>query len=382
MFRTVSLVTAVMVSCASVAMAQNARIEAMGGVNIIDDIGAIPGAPADINDFVDVVQASSGGRPFIATKSLGDLFRVGLLGNTGLVLQSNLYDDALDGVDGSLPGQDLLPDAMPNPFPHLLLGLDLGDITLGAELFWEWTGAAFDDEEEPTVEFSGSVRNIGGIFGANIALGDLLISPLAGFGLPAGSGEAIKTIGNVSATEEYTTTDALYAILGAELGVPLFDADWYFGGFYTMESYQNKPGDDVADTNALDLLNTYAGFVAETIGDLLFAGQYSLNAGWSSEAQTDQDRITTLSISHIFATGVEKSVESIWIFDNLFARGGASLTIRDTVIHTGEDRTSRTPISIGTLNPTVGLGLTRGKWVFDILSVLGGWPGLVSGPRS
>ncbi|MFW6220886.1 MAG: hypothetical protein ACOC4C_00330 [Fibrobacterota bacterium] len=384
---------AVFITCvaASLSFAQNARIDAMGGVSVIDDIGAVTTAPADMNDFKDQVQASNSGEsfgPYIGIKSLGDMFSLGVLGNNGLVLDE-FYQSGIETVNDALEdGAGLAPqlDSDMPPIPHLLFGLDFDALTLGLDLFIEMNRSSYsrDADGDETTE-KGRVSNVGGILNANISLGDdMLLSPVVGFGRPS-----ISQISEEPDTtsSEWTSENGLFFTLGTEFGMRLLDASWFVGVFWSLEKF--RFADEITNTeetiNTNNTVNGYLGFTTNVLNNLLFAGEYSLTLDYNTDKPSDDISSTLTNVTHRWAAGLEKPVEGFWIFDQLIGRAGAFLEYSDDKVSSTNDDLEVETNSSGQgdytqVTPTVGLGLKKGLFQFDIVSSLTGWTGLVAGP--
>jgi hypothetical protein len=406
--------------CAS--FAQNARVNAIGGISIISDPINMISLPAYVNDYTDMIQATGtaapGLGPFMAIKSFGDKLNLGIVGNQGPMLQSKFYADAvtavnagLDAATTPLPGTPAAPVPLP-PIPHFYVGLNLDPIKLGFDLFVEYENTRYTTQTQTpaltsTTKDFGRVANAGGIANACIALGsDAYVSPLFGVSVP--NIHQITTTdpggGAATTTTEMRSVKGLTFLGGVDAGFPLLDLAWDVGGIYDYEQYQFSNVTPAGTTRGPDSPNhffdAYAGFVKDIETDLMFAAMYEFSLGFIGIKDTGTvGGITTttytdtIPISHFIALGMEKSVQSVWIFDELQARAGVNMTFGQTVpkFHskavtaaTGAATTidSHTPsmLTVSDITPTVGLGLTKGKFQFDIVSNLAGWVGIVSGP--
>ncbi|MBD3241712.1 MAG: hypothetical protein GF331_14065, partial [Chitinivibrionales bacterium] len=119
MGRRVAIVMAVVTMAAGLVTAQNARMDALGNLYILDDMSTLLTNPADMNDYGNTVQGTysdvggAGAALFMGVKSLGDMFNAGIT-----------YDS--DGI-------------LYDPVPHFLFGADFGPLGFGVDLFYERT---------------------------------------------------------------------------------------------------------------------------------------------------------------------------------------------------------------------------------------------------
>lgn len=405
------------------ALAQNARIDAMGGCNIVDDITRVLNLPAYMNDFTDQIQgtaASSSFGPSIGIKSFGNMLNVGIMAipvdyykyenlydvinpNTGeiitvvdieeggsrsTVLRSNFYNDAKDAFEFEPVIGDDLPSSFP-PIPHLIFGLDFNDLAFGLDFFLELTRhksvrKTTDDE----ITNKQRISNIGAILSANIELENLTISPLVGAGFPRVYGlNEVK--GPVNSKTEVESKRGSFVTGGIEIGFEGRSLLWTAGGFYTNETYQFKTTNiGKLDEYSNHFIDMYIGFVTEILGNLLLVTQYNFSVLIANQEDNTSggfdysNNVTT----HTFGVGLERPIEGFWIFDNIIPRTGMSFQMSDSTMKrensTGpKDETTTRPSAWTTdVVLTVGVGITKGIATLDFHVNYGYWLGLVSGP--
>jgi hypothetical protein len=388
--------------------AQNARVDALGGSSIVDDIINIVRNPADVTDYADNVQATATGAAFgaaIVTKSVGDMLTIGALANGGSVLQSNYYATAAAQVN--LAGGTALTGT-PGPIPRLLVGLDVDPLALGLAVFFEAErnkSVTTVDPPESKATISKRITNIGALLSANIEMGDAVLSPLFGLSLPRinGLNETDDGLGNIVTTEQ-KSQKGMMVKGGAELGVPMLDMDWTFGMFYTFEGYQFVTKAAGTDTEGPEypnhVVSAYLGFVTEIAGDVLLATEYGLTANVTKVKTESSDGLTpptitnvdngTTNYTHNVRVGIEKAIEGVWIFDALTPRAGLRWQILDqhtkNVTELSGAATSETVArtnsitGYGQVAPTLGLGVTKGAFAFDVLVNMGAFAGVAIGP--
>lgn len=390
--------------------AQVARIDAMGGCDVIDDISLILGYPANIVDYKDQVQATGGGALGLvfANKGISDIFTIGIIGNHPGFLRSDFYTDAVSAVQDVQVGTNPpdLPTNLPR-IPHLVLGLDFDMVQLGVDIFGEFATSHFSTQasNDDDIETSARVYNVGALLHAKIDFDGFVLSPIIGAGLPDAYAkyEVIPQAGTGGTTDEVETEENLLILGGVETAFDLQDVAMTIGATYAYEKYQFIRNDETgvvtrtpefADKNYF--LDAYAGLSGTALTDLLWVIQYDFSMGWNLEktettgAAPIVTETKTYDRAHLLHAGLEKPVSNVWIFDQIFGRGGIAVQISDdfTVIEeTGsgtnqftEEVKTNTSNAVTSVFPTVGLGLRKGGWTFDIVSRLSNWTGVVSGP--
>lgn len=373
----------VAVSLFSVGFAQNARIGALGGINIITDPANVFSLPAYMNDYPDFVQATGGANlaaSFVGIKSLSEHFSLGIIGLKNNMLDDDFYSTAITMINEATENVDL-KNSMPL-IPHALVGLNFGAVKIGADVYLELNKAKYTykaEESSGDIKEVGKVSNFGLVLNANLLFGDLCLSPIFGMSIP--SAKHKLDVGDES--DETKLEKGTSFKFGAEVGVPLFDIDWVAGLMFNTVRYQFVKDGNIFISN---FVNPYLGFEYVLPGDILFVGQYDLGIE-IDKVKPDVDDNPTVTkdnnISHLIAFGLEKDLVDVWIFDMLTVRGGINWVIGDNIQVVKNDDT-RERIDNSTDNsdfsPTVGLGLKKGIFTFDVVSNLGSWAGIISGP--
>lgn len=399
MFKKLFTVIAVIALSFSVS-AQNARVDAMGGCDIIDDIIGILGNPADMNDFGDQIQVtgSPGGfGPAIGIKSFGRNFNLGAMANMPIgvnssVLRSDFYQDAENEIENNadpLIGAIELPSSFPT-YPHLLFGADFDPVSIGLDLFIE--ANRYKDVTEPgadKVESTASISNFGTKLSANVELGNFVISPLFGIGFPRTKAEIVSEGTNVADTTiTFESEEKLFLNFGSELGLEVRGFNFIGGFFYTLESYQFNDRNTLQDKNKGSFIDAYLGLIAEVLNGMLFVTQYNLGIGIDQVTQitTDDHIVKSSDLSHDFRFGFERPISGVWIFDDLVPRAGIQYTIADTnrLKNESDDGDSITTENLANYSTqvqlTTGIGITKGIAAVDVAVVIGSWDGVLTGP--
>lgn len=372
--------------------AQNARVDAMGGCDIIDDIIGILGNPADMNDFGDQIQVTGSPTAFgpaIGIKSLGRNFNIGAMANMtpgsgSSVLQGEFYSSAEAAHEANLllPAPVDLPSSFPT-YPHVLFGLNFGNFALGIDAFLEIAKyKSVDDLGGDETERSASISNFGAIVSANIELGNLTISPLFGIGAPkaTGTNEALAT------TSDVETEKNLLISVGSELGLEIRDLNIFGGFFYRLEKYRFEIGGTDGDENKESFIDAYIGMFTEILNGLLVVTQYNLGIGLDKAIDANDNLTRLTDLSHNFRFGFERPISGVWIFDDLVPRAGLRYSINDLGRYHTEDENADTTSDINNPNTstqvqlTTGIGVTKGIAAIDLAVVIGSWDGVLTGP--
>jgi hypothetical protein len=390
-----------LVCCTAIGVfAQNARIGAMGGVSTpIDDMVNILGAPADMNDYSDNIQATGTGSPsfgpYIAVKGVGSMLNLGFYGNGGSMLRSGFAANASSQFNGqlgtlitSLPAGlsgisiDTLPGSLPQ-YPHLLVGIDLDAVSIGVDLYGE--GAKVDVEAEETVTGAASssatldgkaaVTNLGLLANVDLDLDFIGLSPKVGFSLPRLNADA--TLEQTGTTSSFTVESktGVHLLAGTDLSLGIgSETDFVFGAYLTMENYQfettvsstTPPTTTTTTTESPEYKNTYidgyASFATEALWDLLLAGQYTIAlstskvnseavSGTAPTTTTTTTEYTTRQLAHTWALGLEKELAGVWVFDALIPRCGVTFSLSSST-PTVVSETKVDDNSTGTLTTT------------------------------
>jgi len=369
--------------------AQNARIDAMGGCNIVPDISRVLINPADINSFTDQIQVTgtpTAFGPAFGFKSVGK-FSFGAMANqvTGAgssVLRSSFCQDASTFINTIIaPGT--IPASFPI-YPHLLFGFDLDAVEIGLDIFFEMTRYSRIEENAPTsVEYKGSMYNIGSALSANINLGSLTLTPFFRIAAPRISG--LNELPDPDIDAESEAGVAIYP--GAECRLDMNNLTFVAGGYYSFEKYQFKRDTISLDENMESFLDAYAGMTADILNGLLFVTQYNFSLGLDKTIRVSDDSTYTYTdLFHTFRFGVEKPVDGVWIFDEIVPRAGILYSMYELNRFHGEDNDGDTTTNINNPNGstqvllTCGLGLKKGIASIDVQANIGSWNGVLTGP--
>ncbi|MBD3421072.1 MAG: hypothetical protein GF398_13210 [Chitinivibrionales bacterium] len=411
MMRTFILISVICYSFALRVGAQNARVDALGGAGIVDDIAGVIGAPADINAYSGIAQATAytgSFGPFIALNNY-NAFSYGILGNTQTVAGS-FYGDAASFINANLfPVNNSLQALPVFMIPHILLGGRITpDVEFGVDLYFEMSHTADRDDSVSVIitDSRAGYYHPGINLNANITAGDIAISPVLGFGIPFIHGYTDyvnKTINSSTAIDVYSLA-AFFLNSGVEFDFALGAVRCILGGLYQLELYQfayqlnrqsSSEVEAAAHQNHLGVAT--AGLLGELGDNLAFIVQYDFELDFDravSELQVSGTTTETvesdITHTHTLAVGLEKGLDRLWIFDMIRARAGANVGLSGLIeridetasggqTYTAESRTIH-PVAFSNIIPTIGLGFAIKKFQFDIVTRLAAWQGFTSGP--
>ena len=445
---------AVVLTIAAAASAQfngatNARMEALGGAPF-SDITGIYAYPSLMTGYTNQVQATFGSeyaatepRGFIAVKSINDVLSLGLMANHGMVAPEPVF-----------AARDFLQDPMDpdnyfnyyydyNYFPHLLLGLDFGGFSLGADIFFQSASAKFKSDStysEPGNTFSREDEKFGSItvFGTRISAGiDLgFVSLLAKFGIGFPSFKANHEwsqsetgqdkLSNPDDSED-SFESALYMETGAEAGMSLIGLDLTLGFDYTGSKHEFEPyklrtpqtGTPAQNTlretdHWYSLLDIYLGCEFNVLETMAAAAGYKFTRNAytrtvkttisiedpdgifipsTNPASSTETKATEGSHQHTLNAGLENTWDDAWIFDAFSVRAGARYSIyydftkgsyeyeRPSMNIKRESNYNSTSIwSHSPVTPTFGVGLSKSVFSLDLAFDMGEWQGFTMGP--
>ncbi|HEX3019846.1 MAG TPA: hypothetical protein VHP36_06075 [Chitinispirillaceae bacterium] len=369
----------------------NSRMESLAETYIIDDINDVIRYAAYMKNYENDLQVTFTS-PIIGIKSIEDKFRIGFIGNRGLMLSQqvteNFYSTAIPFVDSAI---QYIPDiSISNQWiPHALFGIDVGVFSLGFDLFLEYARSSYSQENPDTIETkaSASIHNPG--FLASLIYGEKVqIAAKFGLAAPRISGK----LESASLETEAESDKGLYLEFGGEAGIPIRSVKLSLGADFILERYaflfENTiiPQTVTRDTSD-EFTNTrtalYAGVSGNVFTDGLWAAQYALNiTGHTSKAGND-DWVRTTSIFHIFSVCLEKGWDKLWVLDKVYARGGMRLNL-ETPLTSNENSEVKTKTKSQTnfsqIIPTVGIGICKGIFTLDLNINLNQWDHLVTGP--
>jgi len=390
-----------MICACAVSVAQNARIDGLGGLGIFEDISHILYYPGGVNDYPDHVTGTVASYtdtagdnveyfgPFIATKSVGRTFTIGILANTvyesgSSILSSNFYYDAKSFLIRQ--SDEYLPSSFPM-IPHLLLGLDFDVLSFGMEFFIE--AARFKKKiniDTVSILREKAVYNVGGKLSTCLFLDPVWILPIIGIGSPY-----IKGIEKDTATNRFSSKNALYLSAGGEVGAELPAVTVVGGLFFTKENYVFKDNHHETPATTTRSMDLYLGFSTELAKDMLFGMEYDFSR-WYEEVldtnKTDGTDYKNYYTCHDIHAGVEKRVILEKVFDCIIPRAGLAYYIenyKERSENSGsEDNDTTTNFAAYAYDAEIsaGIGIRKGIFGIDIFVNIGNWSGVFTGPRA
>jgi len=379
MKRLLSISLLIFTLCRIASAQDNARIQALGGSNIVPDISrAIYINPAFMNNYKNTIQASFDS-PIIGVVGLNDVISIGGVFNRGLILNS-FYANAIAQTPNIGATQTI---------PHILFGIDLKQITLGLDLFWEtsnYTSETVTPAPIVTTDVTQSINNPGAVLGANLKLGDANVAANFGIGFPNLLNKTEITPGG---TNNYRSNKGLYLRAGAEVTLPLLASNWTFGTNWSQENYQFENNANV-NQNEYDInyFQPYVGFTKDIVDKIFCVLQYKAGYTFSKTNYIVPAGyyVSTYALAHTLLTGFEKQFQSVWIFDSVATRGGGSWTVTNsgskTLTNTGGTTTTIGNVTaMGNALPYLGLGASKGHFTLDVAINPAAWNnGLLAGP--
>jgi hypothetical protein len=349
---------------------QNARIQSMGNSDIVPDISrTIYYNPAYMNDYKNQAQVSFDS-PMIGIASLGNVMSIGAILNRGLILNSSFYTAGL----ARLPAVTSMEYS-----PHLLLGVDLTAVKLGADIFWEHSAYSLENSTAATTTKNNqSINHFGFLLGGNFVLSSVKLAVHAGIGFPVIDAKTEATV-----TTETKSESGFSMRAGAEANAELAKLNWTLGFDWNHLAYQFSVAGTKQNNNSVNVYTPYIGLRTELVDNvLLVAMEKSQLAFVSSKSATDS--VVNDTLVHTVSCGLEKQFAKAWIFDSLALRGGLSYAITNT--STDTTRTGSVEIkkgyvtTLGPATPYLGFGVTKSLFTFDLVVDPAVWSGLFSGP--
>ena len=360
---------------------QSARKAALAGAPM-SDITDLYRYPALVTGYADHIHATWDGG-VIGTKSINDMLLIGILANQGLMAPgfATAAATAVNGFVGGSPGAPGF-DTQFN-IPHLLLGFNLGTLSLGADVFFEYAGYNAHADGAPPQDYSAYIMNPGAKFSAAIESGDLSILAKAGFGMPSVNGETPP-----SGSDKLSSASGMYIEMGAEAGMPIADADWTFGLDYTRSDHRFKVG-NTSDANSVcnSQLTVYIGSEFNFVETAVAALQYAFVRNAQTTTQPDASgnpSAMTGAHHHVLSAGIENAWEKVWAFDSFMLRGGAAYRVDVPVgkTHAGSANSNyKLPGTHTEVTPTLGLGFSKAFFTLDVAINPGSWGGVFTGPN-
>lgn len=376
--------------------AQNARIEALGQNFVIDDLSAVSGNPASCINFPDQVQATAyqdgSFGPVVGLKSLGKHFVIGITANTLDYYENYFFDDANAYFDSTIDTTNKLGSDFP-PYPHLIFGINLSNVTLGCDLFYkraklESTYNSSDGYEELIKK---EISITGFRISSSFKLFSLGLYPYFYYCLPKAQGTT-QYNGIYSDTISINTTNNATTEAGIELDLNINSVDFRIGGCYALCKYSFNAWPDSIYGNPQKNLTTlicYSGLSSRPRKDLLLSIAYSFSYDkFDHFLYANEHVLNSLQTytSHYFVGSCEYIIPLKHLFDNIIIRSGINWYISNSTYSSHSDSSSFTsddkstfPTEGNKFTPAIGIGLKKGIMSFDISSKLAGWSGIIAG---
>lgn len=402
----------------------NARIDAMGGSGVGDDIGWTVGQPRALCGYPDQIQGSAiiknimdKGQTFgriIVIKSLGDYVFLGLTMNNDRMLLSRFYNTSALFLNafGDLEIGNINENFQTMPHINLCFKIT-DDYSVGAGFIMERT--SFKTSILDSLNFKDStneksITHIGGIVDAKITLGSVAIVPSIKFGFPRIKGiEENKDTSNLS-KYEWKSEKGYFLKGGSLVCTEIGNTFWICGAWFKKEAYQFKKNDSLGYEYDNKVINWFIGFNPVFSDKFYLAFEY--DGGVEIKEKTASDIVILEWDSlcndttgnywyHDFRLGMERSIGNVWFFDEIIPRAGLAYKISRTtrgIINSVSDgkftqkEVKTTKTNIDPLSPTAeglkvtaGIGLKKGRATVDISADLLRWgegSGVISGPSA
>jgi len=384
--------------------AANARTDGAGKLYILSDLSNVLGHPASINDFPDQFMGTAGTYndtdgtkteyygAFIAKKSIGKIFNLGLIANTmddcgSSVLNSDFYNNArLFLLDDTTDSDETLPNSFPM-IPRLLFGLDFEAFRFGIEFFMEMARYKYSVTGDTKKNVDKGVYNFGSRMSSTVVINNFWFCLFFGFGIPQIHG----TVEEDTITHSYESLKDSYRGYGGELGICIKKATLVGGAYYTNEQYMFKKGTRKSFDYKTDFYFIYLGIKNKILKDMLFGFEYNLTL-WHEDI-LDPNTVNTSDYFgrytyHDFHTGIEKPFKGKKIFDVVALRSGMIYSIENIVEkykysdNAIQDVTINYPINAQELKLNAGIGFQKHVFCLDLFVNIGNWDGVFTGPRT
>jgi hypothetical protein len=348
----------------------NARVDALAGAPV-SDISGVYRYPVMMTGYLDHIQATWGGG-FVGVKSVSNAFSIGVLANQG-PMDAAFTSAAVDALNNYLSPAALFTDSI--VIPHLLLGFDFGSAAVGADIFFEYAGYGATDGAS---DYSGSIANPGARLSAKFSAASAEVMAKFGMGFPSVSASG------ASGSDKLSSDKGMYMEMGAEAGMPIINADWVLGFCYTSSDYRFKTGSVSAPNTLINsLLNLYIGTEFNFVETAIAALGYSLRRNAATAQPTasgSQSQTLPINYTHAMYAGVENAWDKAWIFDSFQLRGGALYTITSTSGKPSNSVNYAQPSRHSSIQPKVGVGVSRAFMTIDVSINPGAWSGVFTGP--
>ncbi|MDG5816111.1 hypothetical protein QA601_13540 [Chitinispirillales bacterium ANBcel5] len=374
--------------------AQNARVDAMSGFNQMQDHARIMVNPANMNLFGNSIQTTyDGTAQLIAIKSFTPTLNFGILYDAQLLHDDALYnhfvnntvterpmflgsDDFGFDFDGDFDFDGMEVENDIDPIPQILVGIDLGHLKVGANLYYERAFYKYYiDNDGDDLEETGRFRNIGFLAGALLDLNTLIIQPRLGMGFPS----VYSSLADDA--DVFSKESGFHFEVGSEALMPLGATDISAGFDFNRVVFQGKretrTGENSTTTSFenTEVLASVGFFAAmqHTFVDrnMLLGAKLLGNLNTYRnlpEGSDGTDRINR-NFEYGIRTGLEKTWDDLKRLDAFIARGGLSF-IADYDIARSEGSNvksrERFPTDRTGFQMDLGLGIKKGVFSMDI----------------
>jgi hypothetical protein len=386
----------------SLALAQNARIDALGGANIVPDFSRTLYNPAIMHDYKDHAEITFNSGAIMGTKSVGSAFSLGAYMNRGLMLR-NFYSGAGAALNFTpytvSTGANIPNLANMQYFPHILWGFDLETIQIGFDTYFEWDRRTYTSLVEVPGNFqeideSLTIYHPGIIAGFKINMASAQFLLHVGGGMPRASGTIERKNVTPIGTARIETEIGIFGRAGAELMMQIQNTALTVGLDGRYESFQFSQRAPVSNANKVrtDIVTDITGtpYLGTTTrfgnGLLMVLMGRSIVDILQNENDTGTSTQTEIDIRHTLIGGVEKQFQKPWKFDSLALRGGvswfASNAWESTEVTTVPvTQTTTTPITtLGPAYPYLGCGVSKKFFRMDLLLNPASWNAALVGP--
>ncbi len=409
----------------------NARLDAMAGAGVPDDIGWVSMQPRNFKKYPDYIQGSIRIKDYwdaeetfgriILLKSLGERVILGLTMNNDLEIWGNFYGRGalfLDAELGFIP-EGVTSNSLPI-LPHIGASAKITDnINIGVIGFGEMVKA----ETEVPYDLDGTkidsvksrrISNFGFSVDANIGLGKLGFAPRFTLGVPAVDGEDRRTDANGAVNGfDFTSEEKLMMRFGSAAWYVGFKVPIVFGVWGKIERYQfsktpvigGKTVDSLMVKSAFYKNNFVFGFLGTEIhmsDNFMYTPEYDFWMGkfYTTGADEQIIQLDTVSrvITHAFRQGFEGKFKGKRFFDEVAGRAGLVYkinTFKTTYIDSnGNEIYINKPIietydkfdGPSGMKVTAGFGLTKRRVTIDVSADLIEWQNgsgsIINGPRA
>jgi hypothetical protein len=411
----------------------NARIDAMGGEGISDDIGWTYLQPRNYIKFPNQIQGNVAIKQFwdndvptfrrlFFTKSIGDRVVLGGTLNNALIMTDSYYTrgfEFMKAYDLGLDPSTLITYNLP-VFPHLGANIKITDnINIGVLGFYEGAKAKREykiPDSSGTAYNTSSMRereynNFGFVIDANIGMGKVFFCPRFRMAFPnmTGKNDSTSVLSAVLTERKVTDYDREYANWlqgGFAAGYVGFKYPIIGGFFFNHQKLQfngkrtvtQNDGSTVFDSTmesipikenvAVIFLGTEIGFgdglrfIPEV--DMIYIRASNNGLEIDDSAIVHQDTLNAFDV-YKFRIGMEKIISTGRFFDEIIPRAGFVYTL-SKYIRTITDKDGNTDIENNALvtneekfagnrgsKITAGLGFRKGRSTLDFSADLINW---------